>query len=71
MFEFGHPQVGNRYEIGSGFETLGLLQQIVHGLHIGITAVIQHATHYAVDALLQRRGKFFESLGVNSPPLGA
>ena len=47
MFELGHTQIGDCDEVRGGPEAsggaLGLLQQAVHRLHVGIAAVVQHA----------------------------
>ena len=57
MLELGHPQIRDGNEVGRCSEAsggaLGLLQQAVHRLHIGITSVVQHAAHHPTQALLQ------------------
>jgi uncharacterized protein YeaO (DUF488 family) len=68
MLELGHPEVGDRDEVPAGTEsarsTLGLLQQAVHGFHVGIAAGVVHAfsNPFAVTA---------KALIVQSPDIGA
>ena len=49
MLEPGHAQVRDGNEVSGGSESpgssLGLLQQAVHGLHIGVAATVQHPAH--------------------------
>jgi hypothetical protein len=39
-----------------------LLQQTVNGRHISIAAVVQHAAHHPIDALLEGSGQLLERL---------
>ena len=71
MLELGHPQIRDGNEVGcrskASGSTLGLLQQTVHGLHISIAAVVQHAAHHPIDALLERAGQLLERLEPTAP----
>ena len=71
MLELGHTQVRDGDEVRGGSEasgsTLGLLQQAVHRLHVGVAAVIQHAAHHPIEALLQRSGQLLERIEPTVP----
>ena len=71
MLELGHPQIRDGNEVGCRSEpsggALGLLQQAVHRLHIGVTSVVQHAAHHPSQALLQSGGQFLEGIEPTAP----
>lgn len=66
MRKLGHSQIRDGDKVGCGPETTRgsfcLLDQSIHGLNISIAAVVQHAAHYRVDALLQSNGELLERL---------
>lgn len=66
MLESGHAQVRDGNEVSRGSESpgssLGLLQQAVHGLHIGDAATVQHPAHDRVESFAQGLGQFSERL---------
>lgn len=72
MGELGHAQVGDVDEVLHRSEAtrcrLCLLQQPVHGLHVGIAAPVQHAPHHAVKTRAQGLRQSLE--GLQSATLG-
>ena len=66
MFELGHPQVGDGDEVLRRAEparrALGLLQQAIHGLHVGVAALVQHPVDDPFNMRLQGSRQLFERL---------
>ena len=47
--------------------SFGLLQQAVHGLHIGVAATVQHPAHDRIESFAQGLGQFSERLQAAAP----
>ncbi len=71
MGQLGHAQAGDVDEVRGRTEAasrpFGLLQQAVHGFHKGVAAVIGHAAHHGVEALLNGGGQLLERLKPAAP----
>ena len=64
--QLGHAQVSNGDEVLCVLEPasrpLGLLQQPIHGLHIGIGPGLQHPRHHTIPMRFQCVGQPLERL---------
>ncbi len=71
VLELGHAQVGDGDEVLARPEAargaLGLLHLPVHGLDEGVGAVVDHAAHDRVEAVLDRGRQLLERLQPTAP----
>ncbi len=66
VLAFGHAQIGDGDEVGGCSKAfgspLGLLQKSVHGIHVGVAAVVEHAAHDCAGMLFEGVGPLFERI---------